>query len=600
MCMNNTTLPTWDMTQFYADFRDPQMMKDLEAVKIGFDEFARVYRGRVGALTAAEMADALRLEEKLVVELQKPGYYLHLLYEMGGTELEEIKKISTQIDERATLIGNEMAFWGVELSARKDLNELALEPELANYRYHLERTALLARYVLSEDVEKVLSLKSMTSFDSWATLYTDMKSKIEVEHDFGDGLKKHRVPDLSDKMKSSDRGVRETAWKLLTSEYQKTEETVLNAYNNIMLDKKINDGLRGFTTAQEARTINNQVTQEVVDSLIDSISKNVGVYRRYVGIKQKLLGVDKMQYFDMMADVSFDGLEEKEYSWLDAQEIILKAFGEFDEEFATIAKQFFDNNWIDALDRPRKNGGAFMSDFAPQYHPVILVNFKGKFEDIMTIAHELGHGIHSMLIHKKQTLINNDYPMIVAEIASLCCETVVFDKLLETITDPRLKLKLLCDKVEQETGNIFIGGLGRYLFERKMHEIFRAEGPISAEQVRALWLQEYYGSMFGDTLEPGVGGEYTWQGTAHFTYLFYNYVYASGLLISSSIYEVLRGSPVKVAVYKSMLESGGSISPVDMLKMLDLEIEKPEFWDIGFGLLEAKVEMIERLALEVK
>jgi oligoendopeptidase F len=240
-----------------------------------------------------------------------------------------------------------------------------------------------------------------------------------------------------------------------------------------------------------------------------------------------------------------------------------------------------------------------MSDYAPQYHPVILCNFKGKFDDILTVAHELGHGIHSVIMNKKQSYFNTHYAMMVAEIASLCCETVVIDKLVETITDPKLKLKLLCDKVEQETGNIFVGGLGRYVFEKKMHETYRAQGPISQAQVREMWLEQYFGQMYGDTVVPAENAEYSWQSVAHFTYIFYNYVYASGLLISSSIYEVLRGDASKIGVYKEILGLGGSVSPVNLLKKLDLDIEKPEFWGIGFGLLESKIDEIERLVQEI-
>jgi oligoendopeptidase F len=593
MAIDQSTLPSWDLTQYYVFHKDRAIFTDLESIKAELEGFANKFRGKVGELSATELLVAIKLQEDLIVRLYKPSYFLGTSYEAGGDQVDEINGVMVKVEEMTTNLANLMVFWDVELSKRNDLNELSKSQELKEYRYMLERTALEAKHTLSEEVEKVLNLKSLTSNHAWSKLYTDMKGKIEVKHDFGDGEKTYRTPDLGDKMMSTNREVRSKAFELLTGEYEKNEEIVLEAYNNILLDTKIRDSLRGFEDCEDAKLLSNQVSREVVDSLIGSIKNHTKYYQEYLGIKKDLLKMDEMRSYDVGADIDF-GAEEKEYSWQECQNIILDAFGKFDADFERIAKQFFDNNWIDAQVRPRKYGGAFMSDFAPQFHPVILCNYKGKMEDILTVAHELGHGIHSVLMNRKQAYFNTHYAMTVAEIASLCCETVVFNALFEQATDPKLRLKLLCTKIEQEAGNIFTGGLGRYVFERDMHTTYRKQGPISKEQVREMWLNDYYGTMFGDSVVPTKGSEYVWQGTAHFTNIFYNYVYASGLLISSSIFEVLKTDPSKVSMYKEMLADGGSISPVELLQKIDMDIEKPEFWDIGFKLFVARLDQIKK------
>jgi oligoendopeptidase F len=599
-------LPAWDTTEFYHSFEDTAKEQDLERAKLLVDDFVELYKGKVNGLDPFDVAQAYSKLEALMVVLYKPGYYLHTIYEAGGDDVEAIAKEQSVVDEKTAMIANELAFWDVEFSRRSDLAQLALAPELVQYKNLIEQTARSAKHVLSEEVEKVLNLKSLTSFDGWAKLYTDQKANIavtapELSKLVGNPVDTiYRTTDFSNLLKHKDREVRRLAYETLTNEYKHAETIVLEAYNNILMDKKINDTLRGYETAEESKTIANQLTQAVVDSLIQAIEEKTALYQRFIRLKQQVLGLDTMKTYDMSAEVHFDGVQEKVYSWEDCQRIILEAFGSFDTQFRNIAKEFFDKNWIDAVDRPKKYGGAFMSDFAAGYHPLILCNYKGKISDVLTVAHELGHGIHSYIMHTKQTFLNTHYPMSVAEIASLCCETVVFDALIKTLQDPREKLQLYIEKVDDEAGNIFIGGLGRYKWEKKMHEMFRESGKVSKEVARELWIKEYYGALYGDTVEFVEGGEYTWESVAHFTNLFYNYVYASGLLISSCIYHKLDTNPELIPTYKEILGAGSSLNPVEMLKKLDLDIENPDTWAQGFALFEKNIVECEKLWTQIQ
>jgi oligoendopeptidase F len=594
------SLPSWDLTVFYTSYNDPKIQTDLAQAKIDVANFVTKYRTKIQTLTAKELLDCIVTLENLIIEINKPSYYLNLQYEAGGEFVDEIGRIQSQVDEQTTLISNEITFFDTELAGRKDLLELSKTEELKSYHYFLEQTHETAKYVLSEDVEKVLSLKSLTGNQAWSKFYTDQKAKIEVELTIDGETKKYNITGLQDLLKSPSREIRKLSYDAMCGEWQKREENTLEAYNNILFDKKINDSLRGYKNAEESRLISNQVSQSFVDSLVKTAQEKSGLVSRYYNMKNEILGLSDAQWYDSYAEIAIEGIEEKKYSWEECQEIIIKTFTEFHPRFGEIATEAFAKNWLDAEPRKRKYGGAFMSNFATGYHPVILCNYKYKFTDVSTVAHEMGHLIHSILTEEKQTTFNSNYPLSMAEIASLCCETVVFDKLFNQIEDKKLKLKLICEKVEEEALNIYVGGVGRYTFEKKMHEMYRENGTISAKTVRELWMQEHYINVFGDSFAYPEGCKYTWQSTAHFTYIFYNYVYASGLLTSNAIYEIVKNDENKKKIYLEILSMGGCESPSTMLSKLDLNIDSTDFWQIGFKVFEDKLIMAEKLWSEVK
>jgi oligoendopeptidase F len=617
---SNSKLPQWDLTQYYNYLHDPKIQSDLKTAKELVDNYALKFAGKVNDLNAQELCNAFVEVEAISVQVSKPSYYLHLIYEAGSDlegRMEEISKIQSVVDEQTTIISNELTFFDVELARRKDLEVLIQAPELVNYKHYLQTVLENGKYILSEEVEKVLSLKSLTSTDAWSRLYTDQKAKIEVELEIYGKKKKYNVPGLMDLMKNSDRKIRATAFEALSYSFSQTEELVLEAYNNIMMDKKIMDGLRGYENAEQSKLISNQVSQSFVDSLVKTAQDKVGLLQRYYRMKNEILGLTSApahvlnpkdsgvlpKWYDSYAGLSFEGLEEKYYSWEECQKIIIENFTAFHPRFGAIAQEAFDKNWLDVGLRKRKYGGAFMSNFAPGYHPVILCNYKNKLTDISTVAHEMGHLVHSILTDEAQTLLNANYTMSMAEIASLCCETVVFEKMYNDIPDDingkKLKLKLMCEKVEEEFLNIYVGGVGRYTFESKLHAMYRDQGAISKDQIRELWLKEHYTNVFGDVFDYS-GCEFSWQSVAHFTYIFYNYVYASGLLTSNTIYNVVKNDEAKKAIYLEILAAGGSDSPANLLDKLDLDIESPEFWKIGFDLSEQRLIEAEKLWAEVK
>jgi oligoendopeptidase F len=593
-------IPSWNLSEYYKDHNDAKIISDLETSDQQTIEYVTKYRGKISSIKAKELQIAIKEIENLSVEINKPSYYLHLVYEAGGENLEQISKLQSMVDEKTTLINNKLTFFDVELSKRADLEELSQSSDLKKYSYYLKLVGKYSKHILSEDVEQVLSLKSLTSGDAWSRFYTDQKAKIEVELNIYGDKKTYTVPMLMDLMKNSDRDIRKLAFEALTSCCEDNEENVLEAYNNIIMDKKITDQLRGYKDAEESKLVSNQISQSFVDSLVKTCQSKTDLLQRYYILKNKIIGVTDPKWYDMYTQLPNDEEAETNYSWEECKNLILETFGSFHERFEQIAREAFDNNWIDGQIRKRKYGGAFCSSFAPGYSPRILCNYKGKLVDISTVAHELGHLIHSVLTEENQTLWNCNYTMSMAEIASLCCETIVFEKAYSQLTSKKAQLKLLCEKIEEEAGNIFMGGVGRYTFESKVHKLFREQGELSKEQIRELWVTENYKNLYGDVFEYPEGCKYTWQMVAHFTYIFYNYVYASGLLISSAIYEVIKNDESKKEIYMDILRAGGSESPANLLARLNLDIESPEFWQIGFALFEKKLVEAENLWLEIQ
>ena len=603
--MSLQNLPSWNLSQYYTDYTDPKIQTDLTDIKTLVKNFENKYKTKMSSLTPLELKNAFEEVELLIVSINKPSYYLNLIYEAGGDNLELISKQQSVVDEQTTHLSNSLTFFDVELSKRSDLEVLQSASELVNYSYYLKVLADNTKYILSEEVEQVLSLKSLTGAEAWGKFFTDQKAKIEAELEIYGETKSYTLPALMDLMKSSDPKIRAVAFEAISSCFEENEENVLNAYNNILMDKKINDGLRGYQNAEESKLISNQISQSFVDSLVKTAENKINFIQDYYRLKNKILNITDPKWYDSYAGISFDGLPEIEYTWDECKNIIIETFTKFHPRFGAIATEAFDKNWLDAQLRTRKYGGAFMSNFAPQFHPVILCNYRGKMSDVSTVAHEMGHLIHSVLTDESQTLLNCNYTMSMAEIASLCCETVVFEKLYSSLTDSlehkKLKLKMLCEKIEEESLNIYIGGVGRYNFESKIHKLFRDQGAISKEQIRKLWLEEHYTKVFGDVFSYPAGCQYTWQGVAHFTYIFYNYVYASGLLTSNAIYDVVKNNEIKKQIYiKEILSAGGSNSPANLLAKLDLDIESPTFWEIGFKLLENKLDEAKKLWAEIQ
>lgn len=589
----NNSLPSWDLTQYYNSHKDSQIYADLDEMTIKICEFVENYRGKMHSLVPSEIASLLESYEGLYAFVYKPEYYLGHILDAGGEEAGVIEQAYLRVKTKTAQASKHLVFVERELMDRGDLGELMRHDNLTVYSYYLELLMRKKPHTLSEEVEQVIAIKDVTGFDAWAKFYQDQKANISIESDIEGETKTYRFVDLTQLIIGTNRDLRSKAWDLRAQELAKKEENTLIAFNNVLMERQLSDELRGYDDPESEKLIENQVSQSFVDSLQYALKQKLPMVKRFLKLKKEALGVDIIKSYDLFAEVSLGGGDTL-YSWEEARDVILKAFGEFDSGFHDIAQKFFDHNWIDAdPSRQKKLGGAYQSQFVPGYHPIIFTNYKGTMTDVITLAHELGHGIHSYLMMENQNTLNCEYPMSTAEIASTTCETIVFNKLYESLESLEEKLNLLFWKVDEDMRVLFQVGLGRYQFEKKAHAKFRRDGPLSQEFIRELCLEEVYKNIYGDSVQYDHRAGYNWQYVAHNVYIFYNYVYASGNLLALSIYQKVNEKPDKVELYKEMLKLGGRKSPKDLLAMMDLDIESPDVWLSGFEQVEATLEKLE-------
>jgi oligoendopeptidase F len=593
------TAPSWDLTLLYSSINDPQIEKDLgksqELIKIFIDN----YKDKIVSLTPEQLEKCFTAIELIWDLLYKPSFYFELSYSAGGSEIDKIGVIKQQIEEKTTKLLNQLTFFEVELSFRNDLFDIAKTPELKIYQNFLEQTANSAKYLKSTEVEQILALKNLSGFNAWAKLYTDLKAKISEKANFEGEEKTYSSADLSNLLYSSDRNIRKNAFELQIKALEKNNEFVSEALNNIALDKKIDDEIRGYTHPHSKSLVSNQWSEETLQALLTAINNSLPVFHEYYETKRQILGLETLESYDLFGQINLSNYEP-EYSYEETKEIILEALYSFDPVFGDNAKYFFDNDLIDAQKRERKYPGAFQNSISATYPPYILTNYNGKISDILTLAHELGHGVHTLLTHANQNFINSQYTISMAEIASLCSETLVFESLIKKIEDPKVKLELLCSKIEDEGANIFMAGFARYNFEKRVHEKYRSSGSLSTSQIGEIELEEGYKKLYGKALTPTKGSELKWQLVAHYTYDFYNYAYASGLLTSLAIYKKIQDDPSSKEKYFDILKAGGSKNPRKLLLSMDMDIETVDFWQNALELFSNKVNYVKQLYAEIK
>jgi oligoendopeptidase F len=593
-------LPSWDLSQYYTSYSDSQIDIDLKEGRSLVSSFVSKYCQKVANLSEAEISNAIKSLESLSMLLYKPNRYLSLLEKAGGKDKELIIQAQSRIVSITDQISTDLLFWEIELGNRPDLLKLSHSKTLGEYRNYLMVIAESSPHRLPVEVEKALGLKTQSSFDSWVSLYDKLYEFFYINNDFGNGEYSFDLNDLFTLSNNNKRSIRKSATKLLNGGYEHHEELFLDTYNNIILDCKIDNTLYNYKNPVDVALSEDQVSQKYLDTLVSSLRENVTTYREFILLKKEMLGIKTMMDYDILVDLNLGKKEEKEYTWLEAKTIILEALQGFDQDFYSIAKELFDKNVIDAQWREGKTGGAFMGDFAPGYLPMVFTHFNGNLRSVLSLAHEIGHAIHSELTFRKQSYFNCDYPHSISEIASLYCENLVFDYILNGVDDPRQRLNILMARFQEESHNLYIAGLGRYLFEKKMHESHKNQGSVLAEQARSFWLEEYYGVIFGDSVKVSTGSEYGWQGVRHFTMIFYNYVYASGQLVSYMIGKTLLETPTKKEIYKEILSLGITLKPKELLEKLGFDIESKIFWNQGFSIFEDRLQIIKKEWSELK
>jgi oligoendopeptidase F len=583
----------WDLGDLYTGPDDPALAADLDEPLATARAFAERYRNRVGALSAAELAVACAAQEAFWTPLRRASSYAELRF-AADTADEARRALVARAEEAVTAASSATLFFELEWLAVDDDDAKARleDPAIGPYRHHLESLRRYAPHVLSEPEERIMTELSQTGASAWARLFSQLTSAIEVTLD---GVRRPLEEGLA-ALFDPDRDTRRSAQLAVTGALREDLPTRAFVFNTLLSDKAIKDRLRRHPHWLSARNLANEASDAQVQALIEAVTSRYDIVARYYDLKRRLLGLDTLYDYDRYAPLPSGGPDE--VSWDEAREIVLDAYGEFSPEMRDLAATFFSRDWIDAPLAVGKRGGAFAHPVTPSDHPYILVNYTGRARDVMTLAHELGHGIH-MRLASGQTLFNADTPLTTAETASIFGETVTLSKLLAGQSDPAARLGLLAQRLDDSFAAIF-RQVAMNRFEHAVHNARREAGELSLDDLAGHWLATQR-AMFGDavtlTEEYGVW----WSYIPHFIDTpGYVYAYAFGNLLAFALYRTYEEEgPGVVPRYLEMLAAGGSLAPNELVARAGIDLTDPGFWQKGLDVLDADVQAAEALAADV-
>jgi len=590
---------SWDLNDLYAGPDDPRIEADLDAALDRARAFEAAYRGKiqaVGGPSADVLLAALVEFESLCEQMDKPCVYAGLLH-AGKTDDPRRGALLARTRERRTAINKHLIFFDLEWIKVPDdvASALVDAPELARYRHYLAEKRAWKPHYLSEPEEKVLEDKAVTGRSAFVRLFEETVSSLNCPFEVGGKSESLSLQQILAKLYDADRNVRRAAAAGLTKGLQDNARLLTFVFNTVVLDHKSDCDLRAFTSPMGPRHLANEIDDAVVDALMTAAERHHGVVHRYYRLKGRLLGIDQLQDYDRYAPLFPDmpGCD-----WPTARRVVQESYERFSPRAGEVVREFFEKNWIDAELRPGKRGGAFSSGGVPSVHPYILMNFTDKLRDVMTLAHELGHGVHQYL-SRGVGYLQCSTPLTTAEMASVFGEMLTFQRMLELDPDPRTRLALLCSKIEDGFATVF-RQVVLTRFEQALHQARRDEGELTTERINGLWVDANR-PMHGDVVQLTDGYAWWWLYVGHFIRSpFYCYAYAFGeLLVLALVQKFKEEGAAFVPKYLEMLSAGGSAAPHALLAKLGVDVTDPTFWELGLRLLGEMVSEAERLAEEL-
>jgi oligoendopeptidase F len=581
----------WDLSDLYEGSDDPRLEADIEEADEAAAAFRERYYGKVFELTAAELADAIAERERIEEIVTRAAYFAHLHF---ATDMADAPRgaLVARLTEKGAALDTQLLFFGLEIADLEDdaAEALLAGPELDHYRHWFRSLRKFRPYLLSEPEEKIVTEKTVSGVSAWGRLYEELLGALKVELD-GTEIS---FEEAMSKLYSGEREVRRTAAEGVTEALGTGLRTRAFIFNTILVDKSIDDRLRGYPTWISSRNLRNDTTDEAVQALVDAAVSRYEVVQRYYTLKAKLIDVDRITFYDRFAPI---GEDPKKVSWDEARDIVIGAYADFAQEAGDVAERFFTERWIDAPVRENKRTGAFCATTVPGVHPYVLMNFTGDRRSILTLAHELGHGLHGSL-SQPLGLFNADTPLTTAETASVFGEALTFKRLLELEDDPARRLNLLAGRMEDSIATVF-RQIAMNRFEDAAHTERREKGELSPERIEELWL-ETQRQLFADSVDID-GYETWWSYIPHFLSTpGYVYAYAYGFLFALSIFRryELEGESM-VEPYFDVLRSGGSKPPEELAQIVGLDLTDPSIWQSGIDALAEELDEAEALATEI-
>ncbi len=584
------TLPAWDLSDLYPGRGSAALTRDLEQAAADAATFRDAYEGKLAGLSGTAFGQAIAGYERLQETLGRIMSYAYLVY---ATDMEdpEIGQFFQNMQERVSDISTAVLFFTLELN-RIDDTTLAgklQSPEAAHYAPWLRDTRAFRPHQLGDDIEKLLHEKYVAGRAAWTRLFDETVAGLR----FTIGGKEMSSAEALHLMSDADAGVRREAAKAVGEVFGKNVRLFALITNTLAKDKEIEDRWRHFAQAISSRNLSNFVEDEVVAALISAVRGAFpSLSHRYYRLKAKWFGVDALPYWDRNAPLPDE--EDRVVAWPEAQRIVLDAYAAFSPDLAAVGKRFFDNAWIDAPVRPGKAPGAFAHPTVPSAHPYLLLNYQGKTRDVMTLAHELGHGVHQVLAGPQGALMS-DTPLTLAETASVFGEMLTFQALLSSESDPKRRKVMLASKVEDMI-NTVVRQIAFVEFETRIHAE-RRQGELTAERIGEIWMEIQRESL-GPALKFEDEYRHYWTYIPHFIHTpFYVYAYAFGDCLVNSLYAVYENASAGFAQkYLDMLRAGGVRRHKELLAPFGLDASDPAFWQKGLSVISGFIDQLEAMA----
>ena len=583
-------LPEWNLDDLYPSTDGPEITKDMAWLGDECPAFAADYEGKLADLDAAGLLECILRYEKIQNVMGRVMSYAGLRYYQNTTDADRGKFMS-DMQGAITDMSTPMVFFSLELNRVDDAQldaMVAADTGLARFKPILDQMRAMKPYQLSDELEKFLHDQSVVGSAAWNRLFDETMAGLVFDVN-GEEMNLEATLNL---LSDADRSKREMGAKALVKVFESNIALFARITNTLAKEKEIEDRWRGLPTPQAGRHLANHVEPEVVEALRDAV---VAAYpklsHRYYALKAKWLGLETMEMWDRNAPLPDQ--DTAAISWEDARAMVMEAYADFDPEMAKIAEPFFDKGWIDAGVKPGKAPGAFAHPTVTNVHPYVMLNYLGKQRDVMTLAHELGHGVHQVLAADQGELLSST-PLTLAETASVFGEMLTFRKLLDNAPDKAARKRLLAGKVEDMI-NTVVRQIAFYDFECKLHAA-RAEGELTPDQINAIWMS-VQGESLGPVFNFMEGYETFWAYIPHFIHSpFYVYAYAFGDGLVNALYAVYaEGDPDFQEKYFDMLKAGGSKHHKELLAPFGLDASDPKFWDKGLSLISSMIDELEAM-----
>ena len=579
----------WDLSPLIGGEDESAVERMLEQATERASEFAGKYAGKLAELDAHALASAMHELEEINDLVGRAASYASLQF---ATDTADPARgaLLQHMQERATEIETKILFFELEWAALEDqrADELLASPELEFCRHHLRSARRYRPHLLSETEEKLLSEKSISSQSAWGRLFGELVAALRVSLDD----EEQSLEVALSLLQSPDRDARRKAAEGVSAALEPGLRTRSFIYNTLVYDKSFEDRLRHYPNWIASRNLSNETSDESVSALVQAVRRRYDIPQRWYVLKARLLGLPQLADYDRAAPV-LD--EDVTFSFAQARDLVVDTYESFSPRAGEVTRRFFAEHWIDAPVRPHKRGGAFCAYTVPTVHPYVMLNFTARRRDVLTLAHELGHGLHAALA-QPQGVFHQSTPLTLAETASVFGETLVFERLLAEADSDEQRLSLLAERIDGAIATVF-RQMAMNRFEHLVHTRRRSEGELSVDRVCELWT-ETQAELFGDSLDMSEGYRMWWSYVPHFiTTPGYVYAYAYGQLLALSAYRRYRDEGESfVPRYLELLSAGGSRSPEELGAIIGTDLADPGFWDAGLELVDEQLAQAEKLA----